>query len=242
MLPQFSVQDGLHFPELLEPMSSPTPSSPENNLHQISLVLEQFHKDIHEFRRGRGEAKKKFGRDEYSIIESARVQASLLLPLCNLEMASQLKPFMGKSAKKFLFTVSRAANDFLNVVKFKHGSQTDDEEALLERLEPFIKECFDSVHSGSQLTQFIKPPQVILGGQHEEPIVCGVKQKILTYATYNVVKALVLAKRPLTKDELVAKSGHLDAINILKRLAKDPDWKEVIQLAGSPGKGYSIKL
>jgi len=48
-------------------------------------------------------------------------------------------------------------------------------------------------------------------------------------------------KNGLSKDELVGKSGHGDAVNILKRLAdRDADWKSVIQLGEIPGGRYRI--
>lgn len=140
-------------------MTTPLPSSPANELEQMTLVLKQFHKDIHELRLGRGEANQVFGRDEFAIFESASQQANVLLRLCSLETANHLNPFMEESTSSFLFKLRRAANNFINVIKFKYRSLSENEEAMLECLEPFIEECLDSVHSASQLTQSNKPPQ-----------------------------------------------------------------------------------
>ena len=85
-------------------------------------------------------------------------------------------------------------------------------------------------------------PSVQLGGRADDPIVRGKKKGSLRYAQYNVVKALDSAGATgLTKDQLVNRSGHTDAVQILKRLAKsDPDWKAVISLPGTSGKRYRI--
>jgi hypothetical protein len=87
-----------------------------------------------------------------------------------------------------------------------------------------------------------KGPRVELRGRHEGPIVLGKLKKKLTKAQYNVVQALLQARDlGLTKDQLVEKSGHTDAVNVLKNLAKkDSDWKEVIHLAGITGGGYRL--
>ncbi len=84
-------------------------------------------------------------------------------------------------------------------------------------------------------------PAVVLGGPNDEPTVRGKKKSKLPAAQFNVVKAMLAAKRPLTKDELDAKSGHTDARKILKTLAdSDPDWRAVIHFAGKPGGRYRI--
>ena len=85
-------------------------------------------------------------------------------------------------------------------------------------------------------------PPVKLGKPGDEPIVRGKRKSRLTFARYNVVKALLVAGDDgLSKDSLAIESGCGDAVNILKRLAKsDPDWKAVIKLAGKPGGRYRI--
>jgi hypothetical protein len=73
-----------------------------------------------------------------------------------------------------------------------------------------------------------------LQGQGECPIVKG-----KTKPQYNVVQTLLEAGTAgLTKDELVAKSGHGDARGILKRLIKDKDWASAISLARKTGGRY----
>ena len=66
----------------------------------------------------------------------------------------------------------------------------------------------------------------------------------LSIARYNVVKALVnVWPGSLNKDDLVTKSGHSDAVNILSRLhkqKKSPEWASAIELAGERGVGYRI--
>jgi hypothetical protein len=85
-------------------------------------------------------------------------------------------------------------------------------------------------------------PSVILGNPADPPKVNGKVKSRLTPAQHASVKALLEAgKQGLTKDELDRKSGHGDTRKILKRLAnKDPDWKEVIQFAGTTGMRYRI--
>ena len=70
----------------------------------------------------------------------------------------------------------------------------------------------------------------------------GVNHPRLTLPRYNVLMALCEAgKLGLNKDELVERSGHNDAINILKRLARNnPDWESVIQLPGVPRMRYRV--
>jgi hypothetical protein len=96
----------------------------------------------------------------------------------------------------------------------------------------------------------IKGPSVILGGADDEVTVCGRRKAPLPPAQYRVVKALVEAKaegRRLTKDQLHTQtrdeSGNCveDPIGALKRLIKDSDWKEVVDMAKKPGRGYSIR-
>ena len=68
------------------------------------------------------------------------------------------------------------------------------------------------------------------------------KPKELTSAQYNVVQTLVEAyPNTVTKDHLANRSGHVDAVNTLKRLArKDDTWAKVIKLAGRTGGGYGL--
>jgi hypothetical protein len=85
-------------------------------------------------------------------------------------------------------------------------------------------------------------PAVVLAGMTKQPIVHGKPKPVLRHAQYNVVQALVDAvDTGLTKDQLVAQSGHSDARGILKRLAdSDPDWRSVIHFPGKSGSHYRI--
>jgi hypothetical protein len=87
-------------------------------------------------------------------------------------------------------------------------------------------------------------PAVILGKPSDKPKVRGKEVPRLSGPRYNVVKALSDAwPGSLSKDELVRKSGHSDAVNILKRLhgnERTPDWASAIELAEDPGVGYRI--
>ena len=56
-----------------------------------------------------------------------------------------------------------------------------------------------------------------------------------------MIKALLTANRPLSKDELDKRSGHSEARKLLKALAKsDLDWAKVIIHPVGPGTGYGI--
>src|SRR4051794_19961205 len=85
-------------------------------------------------------------------------------------------------------------------------------------------------------------PPVVVSRMADEPKVRGKLKPRLTYAQFNVVRALLEAGDDgLTKDELDTKSGHTEARKILKRLHdSDPDWAEVIQMPGIPGRRYRI--
>jgi hypothetical protein len=108
----------------------------------------------------------------------------------------------------------------------------------------------ESPHGGTATPEGKKPaakpeavaePPVVLGKAHEDPIVMGNQKPKLTHARYHIVKALLKAGEiGLTGDALVDQSGHEGAVNVLKALARDRDWKRVISLAGKPGGRYRI--
>ena len=85
---------------------------------------------------------------------------------------------------------------------------------------------------------------VILRSPTACPVVRGKEKRPLTTPQYNVVKALMDAgEHGLTGDELVNKSGHGGAVNVLKALARsDADWGAVISLPGRPGGRYRLRL
>lgn len=86
------------------------------------------------------------------------------------------------------------------------------------------------------------PPPVVLNGPGCPPAVLGKQKETLRVAQYNVVQALLDAgPAGLTKDELVRRSRHGDAVNIIKRLARsDADWAAVLPLPVTSGKGYRL--
>ena len=83
---------------------------------------------------------------------------------------------------------------------------------------------------------------VILGGYGEQPIVLGKTKRRLTWVQYKVVSTLLKAgEKGLKMVELQKYSGVTEARIILRRLAKsDPDWCQLIQMAGHSGRGYRI--
>jgi hypothetical protein len=81
---------------------------------------------------------------------------------------------------------------------------------------------------------------VVLRSRREPPTVLGLpRKKPLTFAEYNVVKALLGAGRDgLTTPELHAASGHAQPDKILRKLIeKDSEWAKVIQFPGAKGRG-----
>lgn len=66
--------------------------------------------------------------------------------------------------------------------------------------------------------------------------------KTIGPAQFAVVEALIeVFPSTLSKDQLVDKSGHTDAVNALSRLRKKgEDWQTAIKMAGVTGGGYSL--
>ncbi len=87
-------------------------------------------------------------------------------------------------------------------------------------------------------------PSLILGKPGAVPVVKGRPKRSLTLPQHDTVRALVEAgERGLNKDDLVNNSGHPDAINIVKRLAKsDPDWGSILHLPGRSGERYRVGI
>jgi hypothetical protein len=96
-----------------------------------------------------------------------------------------------------------------------------------------------------------RDPPVVLANPDEPVLVWGKKKPPLPPAQYRVVKALVKAKASgerLSKDELCSRTkdakGNVveDPVGALKRLrSRDPDWRNVIDMAETPGRGYSLR-
>jgi hypothetical protein len=119
----------------------------------------------------------------------------------------------------------------------------DDVWVLLDRVALKLKNQQEEAASapGSCGAKAEDPP-VILTGRSKQPLVRGKLKGKLTYARYNVIKALLDAGQDgLTLDNLIAKSRHTDARKILKRLSdSDPDWGAVIHSAGQTGGRYRL--
>lgn len=95
----------------------------------------------------------------------------------------------------------------------------------------------------SNIQPRLRSKRVCLFRQEARTSIDGKPKKVLTFAQYNVVEALIQAgDEGLTKDTLVDRSGHTGAREILTRLAEsDDDWKSVIQFAGVTGGRYRIE-
>lgn len=83
---------------------------------------------------------------------------------------------------------------------------------------------------------------VEIGDPKTRDVLVRGKVKRLTAGQFNVIETIVTHfPHKLTGDQLVKASGHRDAVNMLKKIAKtDDDWDDVIHLAGSNGGGYGI--
>jgi hypothetical protein len=115
---------------------------------------------------------------------------------------------------------------------------------------PMVHEALAIRGSMELLVTFLRSQQIIkpaarvkLRERNEGPIVLDNVKRKLTKPQYNVVRtALAAPEGGWTKDALVEKSGHEDALGILRRLAdSDRDWEQVIHFAGVTGGGYWIK-
>jgi hypothetical protein len=87
----------------------------------------------------------------------------------------------------------------------------------------------------------IDPPPFVLGDRDvRQPIVNGVRQRRLTEAQFDVMKAVRdAAPDVLTKEGLIDKSGHQDAVGVLRRLLHDePVYRTLMALSGRERKGY----
>jgi hypothetical protein len=91
---------------------------------------------------------------------------------------------------------------------------------------------------------------VILDGPDDPVFVWGKEKDPLTPDQYRVVKALVevhAKKKRLSQDVLrlatIDADGNVveDPLGVLKRLRRDDDWKNAIDMAGKPRRGYGLK-
>ncbi len=104
--------------------------------------------------------------------------------------------------------------------------------------DPRARDEFDP-HAGSRRVQ---DTRVILRARSEGPLVHGTEMEVLTDAQYNVLECLIRSgEKGLSKDMLTLKSGHADAVNVLKKLAASHElWTKAIPLPGIPGRGYRV--
>jgi len=148
-------------------------------------------------------------------------------------LARQLVPNIGDPPKRWLLAAPLCKWTGLQPDSFNRLTNTE----LISFLQLAIE-----LKTGKPPDEPDEPQSpVILVGQGEQVIVNGEPKDTLTEAQYNVVQALLEAgSNGLSKDQLVQKSGHGDAVRVLKRLASDSDWASVIGLAGKPGGRYRI--
>ena len=83
---------------------------------------------------------------------------------------------------------------------------------------------------------------VVLRSKAAGPLVLGLEVSPVTSARYDVLKALVDAGEDgLSLAELIRRSGHGSARNVLKNLAGTSSaWQQVILLPGAPGRRYRL--
>jgi hypothetical protein len=86
-------------------------------------------------------------------------------------------------------------------------------------------------------------PAVVLDKPRARPKVRGQEVEALTPPRANVIMALLKAwPKSLSKAELPKRSGHPDAVNLLKEVAKLPGWDSAIELPGSKGRGRGYRI
>jgi hypothetical protein len=84
-------------------------------------------------------------------------------------------------------------------------------------------------------------PAIVFSGDAREPRVNGKSKKRMTPEQFKVVQALLSAGEDgLSKGELEKKSGIGDPLGVLRRLRKDPDYGNAIDMAGTRGRGYRV--
>lgn len=83
---------------------------------------------------------------------------------------------------------------------------------------------------------------VVLRGKGEGPLVLGREVSPVTSARYDALEALVNASADgLSLAELIRRSGHGSARNVLKNLAgTSRAWQQTILLPGAPGRRYCL--
>jgi hypothetical protein len=95
-----------------------------------------------------------------------------------------------------------------------------------------------------QSSPVVQHPPVVLGKITDKPRVRGKAMPRLTQARHNVIEALLgVWPDGLVKDELEARSGHPDAVNIFKTIRTiSPDWYAVLLPPGQEGRGSGYRI
>lgn len=90
----------------------------------------------------------------------------------------------------------------------------------------------------------IPGPAVVLGRVGAKPTVFGKELDVLTPARHNVIQALLKVwPEGLSKDELPRKSGHRDAVNVIKTVKKLSDeWNAAVLTPGRSGRGLGYRI
>jgi hypothetical protein len=87
-----------------------------------------------------------------------------------------------------------------------------------------------------------QPPVVLPTDPTHPVLVLGKQKPAITIPQRNVIATLLKCMpKSLSREELEAKSGHKDARHILKRLARDADWRKVILFSGRTRTGYRVQ-
>jgi hypothetical protein len=167
--------------------------------------------------------------------ENLRLFHEYAAELAYRDYAKQLVPNIGDPPKKWLLAAPLCKWTGLQPSEFKTLTNVE--------LVTFIKLAIEQKtgHPAGEPKKVFPP--VLLNGPGERVLVNGKPKDALTNAQYNVVQALIEAgANGLTKDQIVTKSGHSDAVKILGRVAEiDADWKAVVGMAGKSGGRYRIK-
>jgi len=121
---------------------------------------------------------------------------------------------------------------------------------------PAASEGTEAPAVAASVNQAPPPPEaniepVVLGGPDDSAFVWGKEKDPLPPAQYRVIKALVEARAKnerLSKDNLCNRTkdekGNAveDPVGALERLCRrDKDWRDVIDMAKVPGRGYGLK-
>jgi hypothetical protein len=129
----------------------------------------------------------------------------------------------------------------------------DQRDHVLDRIRQFYDDVdYLATNIGADLIPLLRDtardallggPIVSLGSSHREPVrVLTSSLKLKTKAQFDVISALLAAgDAGLTGDQLIVRSKHTDAVNVLGRVKSSaPAWYAVIHLPGPGGERYRI--